>query len=55
MKMTCKSAELTRDRAAFSTCEMVVFEEQEIRMTVFDPVINICPKTRSGGLENVIF
>ena len=55
MKMACKSAELTRDCAASAAYEVVVFEEQKIRMMVFDSVIDICPKTWSGGLENVIF
>jgi hypothetical protein len=55
MKMACKSAELTRDRAASVACKVFVSEEQNIRVMVFDPVIDICPKTWSGGLENVIF
>ena len=53
--MACKSAELAGDRAAPAACEMFVFEQQKIRMMVSDPVIDICPKTWSGGLENVIF
>ena len=55
MKMACKSAELTRDCAASAACEVVVFEEQEIWMMALDSVVNIYPKTWSGGLENVIF
>jgi hypothetical protein len=55
MKMACECAELARDRTASAACEVAVLEEQKIRMIDFDPVIDIRPKTRSGGLENVIF
>ena len=55
MKMACKGAELTRDCTASAACEVIVFEEQEIRVMVFGAVIDICPKTRSRGLENVVF
>jgi hypothetical protein len=54
MQMTCKSAELTRFRGAFSACETVVPKKQEIWIMVFDPVINRRPKPWSGRLENVI-
>jgi hypothetical protein len=34
---------------------MVVFEQYQIRVAVLDAVINVRQKTRSGGLQNVMF
>ena len=55
MNMTCKSPEVTGDRATFATCEVVIFEEQELWIMVFNPVIDIRPKTGTGRLKDVIF
>jgi hypothetical protein len=53
--MTCKSPELTGDGATFATYEVIIFENQELWVVVFNPVIDIRPKTRTSRFKDVIF